>query len=129
MTDSILNSTKKVLGISADYDPFDVDIIMHINSVFSTLNQLGIGPEFGFSISDAAATWDDFLGGDLRLNAVKTYMSLKVRLIFDPPATSFAIASIKELIQEHEWRLSVQREGASWMPPVMVIDGGNSLEV
>lgn len=71
MTNSILDSTKKILGIAADYDVFDNDIVMHINSVFSTLNQLGVGPEFGFAIEDDTATWDDFLGTDLRLNNVK----------------------------------------------------------
>lgn len=122
MTDSILNSTKKVIGLDASYEAFDVDILMHINSVFGTLNQLGIGPEVGFSISDDVPTWNDYLEGDLRLSAVKTYMALKVRLIFDPPATSFGIAAIKEIIQEHEWRLSIQRESDVWVPPVVVVD-------
>lgn len=110
MSDSILTNTKKVLGIEADYAAFDTDIVMHINSVFSTLNQLGIGPVDGFAIEDAEATWDSFLETDLRLNAVKTYMYLRVRLLFDPPSTSYHITSLKEQIQELEWRLNVQRE-------------------
>lgn len=119
MTDSILNSTKKVLGISADYDAFDIDILMHINSVFSTLNQIGIGPEFGYSIVDATPVWEDYLGGDLRINSVKTYVACKVRLIFDPPTTSFALDALKEIVREHEWRLSTQREYVTWVPPVV----------
>jgi hypothetical protein len=117
MTDSILNSTKKILGVATDYTVFDVDILTHINSVFSTLNQLGIGPEEGFAIEDESATWDAFLGDDLRLNNVKTYVYLRVRLLFDPPTTSFLIASLKEQVQELEWRMNVQREGDAWVDP------------
>lgn len=110
MSDSIFNSTKKLLGIDEEYTQFDVDILMHINSVFSTLNQLGIGPLEGFSIEDDAPEWDDYLASDLRLNAVKSYMYLRVRLLFDPPATSFVIAAMQEQMRELEWRLNVQRE-------------------
>lgn len=117
MTDSILTSTKKILGIAEDYEAFDVDVLTHINSVFSTLNQLGIGPEEGFVIEDAAATWSDFLGDDLRLNNVKTYVYLRVRLLFDPPTTSFLIASLNEQAKELEWRMNVQREGDAWVDP------------
>lgn len=105
--DSILNSTKKVLGIEAEYDVFDVDILMHINTVFGTLNQLGVGPEDGFEIEDASTGWSEYLGGDKRLNPVKTYMVQRVRLEFDPPTTSFAIEAIKNRVQELEWRLNV----------------------
>jgi hypothetical protein len=130
MSDSILISTKKALGLEADYTDFDADIIMHINSVFSTLNQLGIGPDDGFVIEDAVAVWADFLALDLRFNAVKTYMYLRVRLIFDPPSTSYLIDAIKEQIKEQEWRLSTVREGDEWTaPPVPVpevIDGGGA---
>jgi hypothetical protein len=117
MTDSILTSTKKILGIAEDYEAFDVDVLTHINSVFSTLNQLGIGPEEGFAIEDAVATWSDFLGDDLRLNNVKTYVYLRVRLLFDPPTTSFLIASLNEQAKELEWRINVQREGDAWVDP------------
>lgn len=109
--DSILNSTKKVLGIDADYDAFDLDIMMHINSTFSTLNQLGVGPEEGFMIEDDTATWGDFIGNDMRLNSVRTYVYLKVRNLFDPPSTSFVIESQKEQMREIEWRLNVVVEG------------------
>lgn len=107
----ILDSVKKNLGLAADYDVFDADIIMHINSVFSTLNQLGIGPVDGFMIEDDTETWDTFLGGDPRFNFVKTYLFLKVRYVFDPPTSGFAVTAMKEQIQEYEWRLSILREG------------------
>jgi hypothetical protein len=114
---SILNSVKKVVGIDADYDAFDVDILMHINTAFSTLNQLGIGPEAGFAIEDDVPTWDAFLGDDPRLNSVKSYVFLRVRLLFDPPATSYAIEAFQKQITEIEWRLNVKREGESWVDP------------
>lgn len=115
--DSILNSVKKVLGIQEDYTAFDVDIVMHINTVFSILHQLGLGPEDGFMIEDDTETWDTFLGDDLRLNSVKTYVYLKVRLMFDPPSTSYLIESFNRQAQELEWRLNVVREGDSWTDP------------
>lgn len=114
MSESILISTKKILGLEADYTPFDLDIITHINSVFSTLEQLGVGPEGGFMIEGDEATWGDFLGEDKRLNAVKTYVYLRVRLLFDPPGTSYLITALQEQARELEWRLNVTREGASW---------------
>lgn len=107
MADSILNSTKKALGLDAGYDAFDPDIIMHINSVFSTLQQLGVGPEDAFAIEDESSTWDSFIGSNKNINSVKSYMYLRVRLLFDPPATSFAIAAFEKQIKEVEWRLSV----------------------
>ena len=110
MTDSILNSTKKVLGIAEDYAEFDLDIVLHINSVFSTLRQLGIGPAEGFMIEDDGITWDSFLRGDKRFNAFKTYVYLRVRLLFDPPISSFAVTAMQEQIKELEWRLNVDRE-------------------
>ena len=111
MSESILNSTKKILGIAEDYDVFDMDIIMHINGVLSTLHQLGLGPEEGFMIQDDSEEWGDLLEEDMRLNSVKTYVFLKVRLLFDPPATSFVISAMNEQIKELEWRLNVYREG------------------
>lgn len=117
MSDSILESTKKVLNLSADYDVFDQDVIMHINSALGTLNQLGIGPSQGFMIEDDSATWAAFLEGDLRLNPVKTYVYLRVRLLFDPPGTSFAITAFEDQIKELEWRLNTQRESDKWVSP------------
>jgi hypothetical protein len=110
MSDSILTSTKKILGIDEDYTVFDVDITMHINSVLSTLNQLGIGPVEGFEIFDKTATWDQFLDDYKTLNAVKSYMYLRVRLLFDPPTTSYMITAMEKQILEQEWRLNVVRE-------------------
>lgn len=121
MSESILNSTKKVLGISEDHDAFDVAILMHINSVFSTLSQLGIGPVEGFFIEDDSTDWEEFFGPDLNLNSVRTYVYLRVRLLFDPPATSFHINAIEEQIKELEWRLNTYREGVSWQEPVQIL--------
>jgi len=113
-----LTDVKKVLGIDDTYTAFDVDIMLHINTIFSVLEQLGLGPEGGYMISSKDDTWDAFLGTDLRLNSVKTYMYLRVRLLFDPPATSYAMAAMKEQYEELEWRLNVTREGDSWTSPV-----------
>lgn len=120
MVDSILNSVKKVLGLDPDYDAFDPDILMHINTVLTTLNQIGIGPEEGFMVEDDTAVWATFLGDDLRLNSVKTYVYLRVRLLFDPPQTSYLIDSMEQQRKEIEWRLSTQREGAAWTDPSVV---------
>lgn len=105
--DSILTSIKKLLGISEDYTQFDVDIIMHINSVFLNLTQLGVGPEEGFSIEDDTADWEDFIEDNIQLQAVKSYMYLKVKLLFDPPLSSAVIESTNRMIAELEWRLNV----------------------
>lgn len=111
MDDSILNSVKKILGIEENYTVFDVDIIIHINTVLNILNQLGIGPDEGFMITGETETWDNFIGNDILLNDVKTYIYLRVRLIFDPPTTSFAIEALTKQYQELEWRMNVKREG------------------
>lgn len=105
---SILNSIKKMLGISEDYKQFDDDIIMHINSVFLNLNQLGVGPESGFSIEDDIAEWTDFIDDNVKLQAVKSYMYLKVKLLFDPPLSSAVTESMNRMISELEWRLNVE---------------------
>lgn len=108
---SILDSTKKALGLDPDYDVYDADLVMHINGVLATLNQLGVGPVNGYAISGAEDTWDDFLGMmDARWNGVKTYVFLKTRYVFDPPSTQFVMTAMKEQIQEQEWRLSALRE-------------------
>lgn len=108
--DSILTSVKKSLGIAEEHEYFDDDIIMHINTVLFNLNQLGVGPEKGFSISDKTATWEDFVPDRTDLEAIKTYVSLKVKLIFDPPLSSAAITSMEKLISEYEWRINVTAE-------------------
>ena len=107
-TDSILDSIKKMLGIIPEYDIFDEDIIMHINSVFFVLQQLGVGPEDGFKISGDSDTWGDFMPDDLNVESIKSYIYLKVRLLFDPPLNSAVIESINRQISELEWRLNVQ---------------------
>ena len=108
MNESILNSIKKLLGIAAEYTNFDTDIIIHINSVFMILNQLGIGPSEGFRIIDNTAVWNNYITEDDDLDAVKTYIYLKVKLLFDPPLNSAVIEANKQLINELEWRLNVQ---------------------
>jgi hypothetical protein len=110
MEDSILNSTKKILGIEADYPAFDVDVITHINSTFAIVHQLGVGPEEGFAIEDESEEWGD-LGLPLeQLNLLRTYLFLRVRMLFDPPATSFLIDAMNKQIEEYETRLSISRE-------------------
>jgi len=115
---SILTSTKKALGLDEEYTAFDPDIIMHINSVLSTLNQLGIGPDLGFMIEDKEALWDTFLGSDPRLNNIKSYVYLRVRMLFDPPQTGFHTTAMQDQIKELEWRINVQREAEHWVAPV-----------
>jgi len=107
---SILDSTKKVLGFDSDYTAFDLDIIMHINATLFTLQQLGVGPDDGYLITGNTETWDLFLTDTKLLSAVKNYVYLKVRMLFDPPATSFAIDAINKQIAELEWRMNVQSE-------------------
>lgn len=112
MEDSILTSIKKLLGIAEEYTQFDDDIIMHINTVFMNLTQLGVGPEEGFYIEDDTASWDDFVDAEsnMQLNAVKSYIYLKVKLLFDPPLSSSVIESTNRMIAELEWRLNAAVE-------------------
>lgn len=118
MENSILTSTKKILGVASDYTVFDIDIITHINTAFSTLTQLGVGPAAGFMIEDASAEWSAFIpDDDIQYNSVKTYVYLKVRQLFDPPSTSYLITAVKEQIEELEWRLNVHREETGWTYP------------
>lgn len=117
MSESILNSVKNALDVPESIVVFDGSIKMHINSIFATLNQLGIGPELGFMIEGDTETWDAFLGDDLQLNSVKTYVFGKVKLLFDPPQTSYLITALEKQIEEFEWRISVKREGEEWVDP------------
>lgn len=110
MEESILKSTKKILGLDADYTIFDLDVITHINAAFSILDQLGVGPEGGFYIEDDTSEWSEYALPPSQMHLVKTYVYLKVRLLFDPPATSFLISAANEQIKEYEWRLNVFRE-------------------
>lgn len=107
METSILTSIKKMLGVAEDYIEFDEDIITHINSVFLNLTQLGVGPEEGFMIENDTAVWEDFIDDSIKLQAVKTYMYLKVKLLFDPPLSSSVTESFTRMIAELEWRLNV----------------------
>lgn len=126
---SILKATKKVIHIGDDDPSFDYDIIMFINGAFSTLHDLGLGPEAGFVIEDEAAKWDDFETETIKQSKIQTYVFLRVRLLFDPPETSYAIAALEKQLEEVSWRLNVNREESDWVhpdpAPVMVIDGGD----
>lgn len=110
MDKSILTTIKKLLGIEEEYTHFDMDIIAHINSVFMILQQLGVGPAEGFSIEDSTANWSDYIDDIHNFEAVKTYIHLKVKLIFDPPTSSAVIQAYKELIAELESRLNIAAE-------------------
>ena len=123
--DSILTSIKKLLGITAEYKQFDPDLIIHINSVFLILKQLGIGPEQGFSISGEYETWDQFLPeGSKNFEAVKSYMYIKVKLLFDPPTSSAVMEAMNRIASEYEWRLNVEAEST----PVNVGEDGDQNE-
>nr|DAI45392.1 MAG TPA: hypothetical protein [Caudoviricetes sp.] len=104
--DSILTSVKKILGIEEDYEQFDADLIIHINSVFMILEQLGVGKKEPFVIADKTATWRDFLGDDAELiAAVPSYVAMKVRLMFDPPSSQALLASMERIVSELEQRV------------------------
>ena len=105
MDNSILTDIKKLLGLPAEYDVFDQDIILHINSVFFKLRQLGVGPEKTFSITDDKTQWSDFSTEMVDYEAIKTYIYMNVRLIFDPPQNSFVVNALQDQIKEYEWRL------------------------
>lgn len=118
MIESILDSTKKILGVDASYTAFDLDIITHINTAFNVLTDLGVGPTNGFMISDNLAVWGDFLASDLQLNRVKTYIYLKVRMLFDPPSTSYHMDAMRNQLEELESRISMHREATAWVSPL-----------
>jgi len=131
MEESILNSVKKVLGIDASYTAFDLDILIHINTAFAVLNQLGIGPDAGFMIEDDTAEWATFYGTDPRYNMIRTYVYLKVRILFDPPQTAYLVDALNAQIREYEWRINAYRETTQWTDPNeeeleddLVLDGG-----
>lgn len=107
VTESILDSTKAALGIVPTYTAFDNQIITYINTAFSVLHQLGVGPDDGFFIEDNSTEWDDLIEGNKLLNMVRTYVHMQVRLMFDPPANSFATTAMKEQMKELEWRINV----------------------
>lgn len=111
ITDSILLTVKKMLGIAEEYAAFDIDLIVNINSVFLTLNQLGVGPKEPYRIEGNEETWSDFLQDQReKLAGVETYVYLKTRLLFDPPTNSFLVDAVQKQCDELEWRLNVQAE-------------------
>ncbi|GHU53528.1 hypothetical protein AGMMS49975_11810 [Clostridia bacterium] len=108
--ESILTSVKKLLGIEEEYEHFDADIIISINSALSVLTQIGVGSPDGFSITDKTAVWTDFIPNSPALELIKSYTHLRVKLVFDPPTSSFVIESINKTIGEFEWRIQVMLE-------------------
>lgn len=110
MEESILTSIKKLLGIAEEYTHFDTDIMIHINTAIMTLDQLGVGPEEGFRVTSDADSWSDFIEDDDYLDAAKTYVYLKVKLVFDPPLSGSVMEAMKESIKEYEWRLNVKAD-------------------
>lgn len=125
--ESILTSIKKLLGITEEYDHFDQDIIMHINSVFMVLTQIGVGPSEGFSIKDKSATWADFIQNNTKIKAewLQSYVYMKVKLMFDPPLGSVVMESMNRSISELEWRLYMAAEGEDLVSDDVVVDGDN----
>ena len=107
MQDSILMTIRKLVCGDPYADHFDTDLLVHINACFSILNQLGVGPENGFVVTDETQSWSSYSDNDLILNMVKTYVTLKVRVIFDPPLTSSVLEAMNKEISQLEWRLNV----------------------
>lgn len=110
ITDSVLNSQKKLLGIDTAYKVFDDDLIIHINTIFGTLHQLGVGPQDQFTIDSELDTWSGFTTNNKIMHEVKTYMYLSLRLLFDPPANSFVYSGMKQQLDEYTWRLTVKAD-------------------
>lgn len=108
--DSILTSIKKLLGITESYEHFDPDIVMHINSALMILTQLGVGPPEGFVIEDDSSLWTDFLADTTNLEAVRSYVFMKVKLMFDPPTSGIVTEAYNRMVTELEWRLNVNAE-------------------
>jgi hypothetical protein len=124
MSDSILLSVKKTLGLAEEYTAFDPDIVMYINGALGELQQIGVGPDSGFVIMDDIPTWDDFItpesfGEDTMalINIIQPYVYLRVRLLFDPPQTGFLVEAMEAQISRLEWRISVFRETHKWFAP------------
>jgi len=121
--DSILQSTKKLLGFDREFTAFDLDITTHINSAFSTLYQAGVGPVEGFMIEDENASWFQFIGNKMEINDVKTYIYLRVRMLFDPPVSSFGLEAVQKQIDELIWRLNVADDFSILYPGTPEIPG------
>ena len=125
MAESILTSTKAALGVPESHEAFDVELILHINSVLSRLTELGIGPVTGFRISDATATWEQFLPDYTQFNDVKSYMTYAVKMRFDPPEIGFVITAMKEQIEKDEYLLTNRRDNVADQSTEVVMDGGS----
>ena len=113
MVESILDSIKRMHGISATDTNFDAELIMHINGALMVMTQLGVGPKKGFRILDKSQTWTQFLEGREDLDLVLSDVYMRVRLIFDPPQNSFLVSSLKEQIKEYDWRIE------AWHNPIV----------
>ncbi len=125
MDTSILRNTRKILGIGINDTSFDLDVILHINSAYAILHQMGVGLPQGFSIEDEVPLWPDFIVGfpefDPYLGLIKTCVYLRVRLAFDPPQMGFLVTALEEQIAEHEKRLSFARESTQWVDPEPIV--------
>lgn len=131
---SILDDVKKTLGLASDYNVFDQEIIIFINTALSTLTQLGLGPDTGYLITDKEAKWSDFIGTERSYAAVQSYVYLRVRLLFDPPTVGYVLTSMEKQLEEMTWRVNAQREYIVHpLPPpdlpdpddeVLILDGG-----
>ena len=119
---SILDSIKQLLGIDAADTNFDKELIMHINGALMVMNQLGVGPNTGYSITSKDNTWDEFLLGRTDLDAVKTDIYLRVRLMFDPPQNSFLVSALEKQIQEYDWRITVNTAPVTILPEIPEIN-------
>ena len=108
--DSILSSIKKMLGITPDYEQFDLDIKVHINTAFAALTQIGVGPKEGFRITGKDEVWTDYTERQILIDPIKDYIYSRVRLVFDPPTSSMVTEAVKETIRELEWRIQVSVE-------------------
>ena len=117
--DKILSTIKTLVDVPQDYDVFDNKLLLYINSVFMTLDDLGVGPEGGFFVSSDEVKWSNFLNTvDYEyFSAVSTYVGLKVRMLFDPPQTGPLLDSMQKMIEQYEWRLNVRREHKNYVPP------------
>lgn len=107
--EKILESTKKLLGIVPEYEVFDDQILLYVNTTFSKLHQLGVGPEEGYELADKDSTWDDLID-EPRFNFIKAYVGMNVRVMFDPPTSSFALTAMQDQIKELEWRIIQEKE-------------------
>ena len=126
MADSVFSSVKKVVGLLGDDGSFDEDILLHINSVVSTLRQLGLSIPSDFYVRDDVQTWRDLLGEFRDLDLVKSYMTMKVRLMFDPPSSSFGLKSMEEMVKEYEWRINVLTDQPYSVPVPLSPEGSEA---